>query len=146
MRAQGGPHRRRTHPREPLARAQFREHEAGRPVDAVARDLHAQVSAQAAEHARVEHDRNGHLAAVDPLRVAGLEFGHRGGGGSAAVGALEALQRKAGTRSVAQQIVHPAHVAALPGLGEVTRHLLLGRPRARADHRSGHQGHGREPG
>ena len=53
--------------------------------------------------------------------------GHRGGGGRAAVRAPEALDRKARARLLAQQIVHRAQVAALPGVGEVARHAL-GRP------------------
>ena len=114
-------------PSEALARAQLREHEPGRPVHAIARHRDAQVAAEAAEDARLDHHGHGHLAPVDPLRVARLELGHRGGGGRAPVRAPEALDREARARLLAQQVMHRAQVAALPGVGEVAGHALRGR-------------------
>ena len=106
---------------------------------------HAQVAAQAAEHARLEHHRDVTSLAVRSLGVVRLESGHRRGGGRAAVRAPEALERVARARLVAQQVVHGAEVAALPGGDEVGgRALRAGLSACEPDHRAGHERHGRE--
>ena len=87
-------------------RAQLREHEPRRPVHLLARHRDAQVAAEAPEHACLDYDGHGHVTAVQRLRVARFEVGHRGGGGRAAVGAPEARDRKARACLVAQQNVH----------------------------------------
>ena len=68
VRAQGGPHGRRAHPSETLTVAQLREHELGRPLHALARHRDAQVAAEAAEDARVDHHGHGHLVSRPPPR------------------------------------------------------------------------------
>ena len=73
--------------------------------------------------------------AVRALGVTRLELGHRGGGRRAAVRAPEAREAESARSSPAQQSVHLAHVAALPGVGEVTGGSLGGRRGARSDDR-----------
>ena len=145
LRAQRGAQRGHADAAEALALAQLGEHEPRRPVHMLARHRDAQVAAEAAEHACLDHNRHGHVTAVQRLRVARFEVGHRGGGGRAAVGAPEARDRKARACLVAQQIVHRRAVAARPGIGEVARHPLGLRSGARPDDRARRQRHGREP-
>jgi hypothetical protein len=80
------------------------------------------------------------------LGLARVDRGHRGRGGRAAVGPPEASDRIASARGLAQEVVHPAHVASLPRLGEVAGHPLRGRLGARSDERTGDHRHGGEPG
>ena len=116
--------------REPLAVAQLGEDEPRLPVDALLRDRHEQLARLAPEDARVDHDRHDHLAVALAARLLHLQLGLSGGVRGAPVAGAEALEWVGLLRIVAQERVHGAVVAALPGLGEVGGGALRGARRA----------------
>ena len=101
---------------------------------------------EAPEHARVERDRDRHVAALAPARFARLDAldGRRGGG--VAVRITELGERVGALRGVVELGVHRPVVLEPPGAREVARGPLLDRGGAGTDHHAdARREHGQRP-